>query len=128
MFRTPSSARSRHEAVASTRQRVAALLGLLALGFLLGHIHAAHGVADDATGAPPIVSDDHAHHEHSSHVAVDTSPCVGCRSCDEIPISATRQTGPVASDLVRRSLPQRRQGSSLAPFSGLPATRAPPIA
>ena len=124
---TPCSKRSRDEAVAATRQRIAALVGLLALGFLLGHVHPAHDVATHADDAPPVVSDDDAHHEHSSHVAVDTAPCVGCRSCDENPIAAARQASPVATDLTAQSLPERVRGASRAPFSGLPATRAPPI-
>lgn len=121
-----SSERSRDEAVSATRQRVAALLGLLALGFLLGHVHPAHGVATDADNAPA-VSDDDAHHEHSYHVAVDTAPCVGCRSCDELPIAAARQASPIPTNLTAQSLPERVRGASRAPFSGLPATRAPPI-
>jgi len=117
----------RGDAVVSTRQRVAAFLGLLALGFLLGHVHPAHDAETGHIDAP-VVSDDHAHHEHSSHVVVDTTPCIGCRSFDEHPIAATRSEGTVQTDLVVRAFPDRRGGASRAPFAGLPATRAPPIA
>lgn len=127
MPRTQISSSHREDAVASTRQRVAAFVGLLALGFLLGHVHPAH---DAETGHvdTPVVSGDHDHHEHSSHVVVDTTPCVGCRSFDEHPIAATRSEGVVHTDLVVRALPDRAAGASRAPFAGLPATRAPPIA
>lgn len=127
MDRTLPSIRPRGHAIASTRQRVAALLGLLALGLLFGHVHPAEE-SEAGHAEAPVVSDDHAHHEHSSHVVVDTAPCVACRSFDGKAIAPPRSTVSIPTDLGARALPVRREGAALTPFAGLPATRAPPIA
>ena len=132
MRRTQTSSSPLHVTAGSPLQRVAALLGLLALGFLVGHVHPAHVsetgslYTSDASDAP-VVSGDHAHHEHSVHVSVDNAPCVGCRSFEEKSTLATDGGRLVPTDLVALALPERSAGAARAPFSGLPATRAPPI-
>ena len=127
MRRTHTTPSPRHHASGSTRQRVAAVLGLLALGFLLGHVHPdLH--AETNPDAAPIVSDDAAHHEHSSRNLVDTAPCVGCRSFDEKPFAPARPSTLVPIEPHARALPERSDAKTCAPFAGLPATRAPPIA
>ncbi|MCR9095988.1 MAG: hypothetical protein NXI30_17330 [bacterium] len=129
MRRMQTSSSRLHVATGTPLQRVAALLGLLALGFLVGHVHPAHVSESGSLDASntPVVSDDHAHHEHSVHVSVDNAPCVGCRSSEEKSTPATDGGRLVPTDLVALALPERSAGAARAPFSGLPATRAPPI-
>ena len=119
---TPSS---RPRGFGGPHQRVAAVLGLLALGFLLTHVHPGHDAR--ATGdAHPAVSDDASHHDHSVHVFADTAPCLGCPSSDAKTTLATRGPSIVPADLAAR-IGLERTDTARAPFSGLPATRAPPI-
>ena len=120
---TPSHLR---DAIATTRQRIAAALGLLALGLLLGHVHPAHE-SEIGRFEGPVVSDDHAHASHSSRIVLDSAPCLGCRSFDEEALTAARGTLSISVDLLKRALPERSDSATRAPFAGLPATRAPPI-
>jgi len=120
---TPSHLR---DAIATTRQRIAAALGLLALGLLLGHVHPAHE-SEIGRFEGPVVSDDHAHASHSSRIVIDSAPCLGCRSFDEEALTAARGTLSISVDLLKRALPERSDSATRAPFAGLPATRAPPI-
>jgi len=114
------------DAAATPRQRIVALLGLLLLGFLVAHVHEDHG--PDAGGSDaPVVSDDHAHHEHSARAVADTAACLGCRSFDDEAVALLRGALHVPIDPLGRALPRHADAARRTPFSGLPATRAPPI-
>jgi len=126
MRRTPPTPSHRRDALATTRQRIAAALGLLALGLLLGHVHAAHESEIDRFEGP-VVSDDHAHASHSARVVMDSAPCSGCRSYNEEALPPARGTLGASVDLLKRGLHERSDSAGLTPFAGLPATRAPPI-
>lgn len=120
----------RRAARSNERGRLAtAMLGLLALGILLTHAHedAAGEGAYHASGAT--VSADEQHQEHTA-IAVNEAPaCFTCRSQgDETELAArgsARFEVTPSGTLSITDAPARAQSS---PFSGLPATRAPPIA
>lgn len=126
MRRTPPNPSHRRDALATTRQRIAAALGLLALGLLLGHIHPAHE-SEIGRFEEPVVSDDDAHASHSARVVMDSAPCSGCRSSDEEALQPVRGTLGASTDLLKCGLHERSDSAGLTPFAGLPATRAPPI-
>ena len=105
---------------------VAVALGLIALGFLLTHIHPDYPV-DGGNEQASSVSKDEAHHEHSTAISIDGAPCIGCRSFEEETTVPRHRVEPAATDLQAHAWSDRIDRTLRTPFSGLPATRAPPV-
>lgn len=126
MRRTPPKPSPRRVHFGPPHQRVAVALGLLALGFLLTHIHADQRL-DRGHEHASSVSEDEAHHEHSIAISIDGAPCIGCRSFEEKTTDLRRGVAPPATDLRARAWSDRIERTLRTPFSGLPATRAPPV-